>query len=102
MKRSYIGLALLGASLIGYLPSIAQVQNNVFSGTVGRVWEDGFRLDTGDRSVTVDSWDVCGDNTPRSISTGDQVTVTGEFDEGEFDAFSIVKTDGTSACSGED
>ena len=66
-----------------------------YTGTVERVWEDGFRLDAGDRTLRVDAWNVYGDNTPNNIAVGDSITVTGEFDGGEFDAFSI--TDAESA-----
>ncbi|NJL20271.1 MAG: hypothetical protein HC895_04660 [Leptolyngbyaceae cyanobacterium SM1_3_5] len=71
------------------LPTAIYAQST-HTGTVERVWEDGFRLNTGDRTLTVDSWDVYGDNTPRHVSVGDRVTITGEFEDGEFDAFSIV------------
>ena len=46
------------------------------------------RTDEG-RRVRVDSWDVCGDNTPRHVSVDDRLVVTGEYERGEFDAFSI-------------
>ena len=62
----------------------------VLTGTVERVWEDGFRLNTGDRSVTVDSWDLYGDHTPRHVSVGDRITISGEFSGRDFDAFSIA------------
>ncbi|NEZ58871.1 hypothetical protein [Adonisia turfae] len=84
--------------LIGELAT-AQTQDTTFVGEVHRVWEDGFQLKTEDRSITVDSYDVCGDNTTRHITVGEQVTVTGEFEGGEFDAFSITKGDVEKACS---
>jgi hypothetical protein len=77
---------------------IAQTQSAVFSGRVQRVWEDGFQLKTGNRSITVDSYDICGDNTTRHIRVGEQVTVRGEFEGGEFDAFSVIKASGKSVC----
>lgn len=46
-------------------------------------------LRTGDRVLRVDSWDVYGDNTRRFVQVGDRLTMTGEFENGEFDAFSI-------------
>ncbi|MEM7760756.1 MAG: hypothetical protein AAF298_21875 [Cyanobacteria bacterium P01_A01_bin.40] len=74
-------------------------QGNKFTGSVERVWDDGFRLNTGDkpngmasqRTFNVDSWDVYGDDTPENLVEGDQVTVMGEFDDGEFDADSVSK-----------
>lgn len=88
----------LSVVILTAVSAIAQNQSTSFSGNVHRVWEDGFRLDTSDRFITVDTYGVCGDNTTRHISADDQVTVTGEFDEGEFDAFSVTKADGTSVC----
>jgi hypothetical protein len=73
-------------------------QGNSFSGSVERVWEDGFRLNTGEGTVRVDSWDVCGDFTANHVAVGDRLTVSGEFDGGEFDAFSITNSDGASLC----
>lgn len=70
------------------LPRIGYAQGT-HTGTVERVWEDGFRLDTGERTLRVDSWDVYGDNTQNHIEVGDRITVTGEFEGREFDAFSI-------------
>ena len=64
-------------------------KDNKVTGSVERVWEDGFSLNTGDRTFNVDSWDVYGDDTPENLAEGDQVTVKGEFDDGEFDADSI-------------
>ena len=87
-----------GANSVTSIVQVAQAQGNSFSGTVERVWEDGFRLRTEGQTLRVDSWDVCGDNTARNLSRGDRVTVDGEFDGGEFDAFSITRGDGE-VCS---
>ncbi|NJN63128.1 MAG: hypothetical protein HC795_17870 [Coleofasciculaceae cyanobacterium RL_1_1] len=73
-------------------------ESESYSGQVKRVWEDGFLLETSERTITVDSYDVCGDNTGRHITSGDQITVTGEFEWGEFDAFSIQAEDETFLC----
>jgi hypothetical protein len=62
---------------------------NTYSGTVERVWEDGFQLNTGDRTLRVDTWDVYGDNTASYVSVGDRITMTGEFENGEFDASTV-------------
>ncbi len=83
-------VAVLGlssvAALVAVVPSDARTSQ---TGIVERVWEDGFRLNTGNRTVTVDSWEVYGDSTAQYIQVGDRVTVTGEFSGGEFDAFTI-------------
>jgi hypothetical protein len=78
--------------------SVQAGSSSTFSGTVGRVWEDGFLLSTGSRNITVDSYDICGDFTARHVAAGDRVTITGEFEGGEFDAFSIVKGNGAAVC----
>ena len=62
---------------------------NVYTGTIEQVWEDGFRLNTGDRTFRVDTWDIYGDNTASYVAVGDRITITGEFDGGEFDAFTV-------------
>ncbi|MGG6293687.1 hypothetical protein ACQ4M4_04620 [Leptolyngbya sp. AN02str] len=83
-------VAVLGlssvAALVAAAPSDAQSSH---TGVVERVWEDGFRLNTGNRTFRVDSWDVYGDNTAQHIQVGDRVTITGEFEGREFDAFTI-------------
>lgn len=77
-------------------------QGSSFAGTVTRVWEDGFRLDTGDRTIVVDTWSLCGDATESSVSEGDRLTLTGEFDGREFDAFSMTNAAGTAICRSGD
>ncbi len=98
MKLTATRFLFVGVVILASVPAIAQNQGNSFSGRVQRVWEDGFRLNTSGRSITVDTYDICGDNTTQSISAGDQVTVTGEFEVGEFDAFSVTKANGKSVC----
>jgi hypothetical protein len=98
MRLNPTRLLFLGVVILASVPAFAQNQGNSFSGRVQRVWEDGFRLNTNGRSITVDTYDICGDNTTRHISAGDQVTVTGEFDGGEFDASSVTKASGRSVC----
>ena len=60
------------------------------TGTVERVWEDGFRLHTGDQTLWVNASDLCGEKLPDNIAVGDRVSVTGEFGRIEFDASSIT------------
>lgn len=94
MRRIAI-LSLLSVSALAVVavPRISQAQTTTYSGTVERVWEDGFRLDTGDRTLRVDSWDVYGDNTASNIEVGETISVTGEFSGRDFDAFSITRPD---------
>jgi len=88
----------LGVAMLAGASAIAREQGNSFSGNINRVWEDGFRLNASNRTITIDTYNICGDNTPRYLSKGDRVTVAGEFDGGEFDAFSVTMADGTRVC----
>ncbi|MEM8605230.1 MAG: hypothetical protein AAGF24_15530 [Cyanobacteria bacterium P01_H01_bin.121] len=99
MKRVAISLFCLAAIALpsGFVLSQSQA-SSIFSGKVQRVWEDGFRLNTGDRSITIDAYDLCGDYTAQYIAVGDRVTVTGEFSGREFDAFTIKDVDAASIC----
>jgi len=80
----------IGSALL--LPNLSHAQTT-YTGTVERVWEDGLRLDTGDRTFRVDTWDIYGDNTPSHVAVGDELTITGEFEGREFDAFTITVAD---------
>jgi Ca2+-binding RTX toxin-like protein len=71
-----------------------------FSGVVERVWEDGFFLNTGDRTLSVDAWSLYRDATPRYVSVGTPLTVSGEFEGRDFDAFSITLGDNSGGNSG--
>ena len=70
-----------------------------FGGGNERLRSDGFRLNTGDRTFRVDSWDVCGDNTMSHLSADQQVNVSGEFSGLEFDAFSVTDLEGSPICA---
>lgn len=98
MKLTLTGIVSLGLVFSSSLFVLAQNRNASFSGTVERVWEDGFQLKTDSGSLTVDSYGVCGDNTLQHIQVGDQLTVTGELEILEFDAFSIIKDNKTRRC----
>jgi hypothetical protein len=98
MKSTVAAFTCLLLGIFTSGSAIAQRQSAVFSGRVQRVWEDGFQLRTRNRSITVDSYDICGDNTTRYIRVGEKVTVRGEFEGREFDAFSVIKASGKRAC----
>ena len=103
MRRiAILGLISVSALSVVVAPRIGQAQTTTYSGTVERVWEDGFRLDTGDRTLRVDSWDVYGDNTANNIAVGETISVTGEFAGREFDAFSITRPGEESAADTAD
>lgn len=98
MKSIVEGFVFLLVGLLTNKCAIAQAQSATFSGKVHQVWEDGFQLKSGNRFITVDSYDICGDNTTRYITVSEQITVTGEFEGGEFDAFAITRASGESVC----
>lgn len=78
---------------------VSKAQSSPLTGTVERVWEDGLSLNMGDRTVNVDAWDVCGDNTQQNVSVGNELTVEGEFSGREFDASAITNAKGEKVCS---
>lgn len=96
--RLPIRAALILMGVVGCTDA-AQVQNGPLTGAVERVWEDGFSIKTGDRTVRVDAWGICGDNTQQNVSVGDELMVGGEFDGGEFDASAITNVNGDNVCS---
>jgi hypothetical protein len=99
MNRLVVSVLIAsGVGACAALPHIGHAQT-VQTGTVERVWEDGFRLNTGDRTFKVDTWDLYGDRTPSYVSIGDDLTVTGEFEGGEFDAFTITDNAATPPAS---
>ena len=90
MNRS-LTVMLIATGIVAaiFLPHIGHTQAT-YTGTVERVWEDGFRLNTGDLTLWVDTRDLYGDNTSGNIAVGNQITVMGEFERIEFDAISIT------------
>ena len=100
MKLFAGALIVLGSlTAVDLLLTAQAQQQGTFTGTVQRVWEDGFRLDTGDRTLRVDAWEIHGDATARHIAVGDQITVSGEFSGREFDAASISPDSKSSSTS---
>lgn len=97
MKLS-VGTVLILMGLVG-CTGAAQMNNGALTGTVERVWEDGFNINTGDRTIRIDSWSICGDNTRQNVSVGDELTLEGEFSGGEFDASAITNANDENICS---
>ncbi|KPQ34504.1 MAG: hypothetical protein HLUCCA11_14490 [Phormidesmis priestleyi Ana] len=85
------GLIAGGIGVAAALPHVGHAQTTQ-TGTVEKVWEDGFRFNTGDRAFRVDTWDIYGDNTVSYVAVGDRATITGEFEGSEFDAFTVHVT----------
>lgn len=99
MKLLTAMLMTVSGLLVVSMISTAQAQqNDSFTGIVEQVWDDGFRLNTSNQTLRVDSWKACRDLTARHVSVGDRLTVTGEFERGEFDAFSISDSEGVGVC----
>ncbi|MDB9524678.1 hypothetical protein PN498_01645 [Oscillatoria sp. CS-180] len=104
MKKLAVGLVLLGG--LGVILGVglatgsvrSRQQETTFTGNVQQVWEDGLRLETSDRILRVDTWEVCGDNTVQYVAEGDIVTLTGEFEGNEFDAFSLTSANDEQVC----
>lgn len=91
-------MTLSGLVVMNVMSGTHAQQDGSFTGIVEGVWEDGFRLNTGDRALRVDAWALCRDFTGRHVSVGDRLTVSGEFEGSEFDAFSITNSDGAAVC----
>lgn len=62
MKTTLTVFAFMSAVFFVSGCEVSHAQDTIFSGTVNRVWGDGFQLNSGDRSITVNSYDICGDN----------------------------------------
>ncbi|WP_265264232.1 hypothetical protein [Spirulina subsalsa] len=92
-----LGATALSMTTINHF-SAAHANNRTFTGVVERVWEDGFRLQVGNRRITTDTWDVCGDFTEDHVNVGDRLTVVGEFEGGQFDVFRITNASGERVC----
>lgn len=72
---------------------LQRTRGTTISGRVTSVVGNDFTIDDGTGQVIVDAgprW-----YQPVNVSLGERVTVVGEMDEGEFDAFSITKSNGS-------
>jgi len=103
-QKVFFSLATITALGVLINPVLVQAQNRIgdlrssnkgttISGTVVSVVGNDFILDDGTGQVIVDAG-------PRwwrqvNLTKNERVTVVGEMDEGEFDAFSIKRADGT-------
>ncbi|MEG4504723.1 NirD/YgiW/YdeI family stress tolerance protein [Microcoleus sp. F6_B4] len=102
-QKAFFGLATITALSVLINPVSVQAQSRIgdlrsskgttISGKVVSVVGNDFILDDGTGQVIVDAG-------PRwwrqvNVTKNERLTVTGEMDEGEFDAFSIKRTDGT-------
>lgn len=85
----------LGASAIKAQTSIGDLQQNsglTIAGTISNVVGNEFILEDGTGEIIVDAG-------PRwyhqiNLTQGEQVTVVGEYDDDDFDAYSITRSNG--------
>jgi uncharacterized protein YdeI (BOF family) len=93
-------VAVTSAMIAASVPTVAQTSieelqrqsGTIISGTVRSVVGNEFILDDGTGEIIVDAG-------PRwyhqiNLSEGEEVTVTGEYDDYDFDAFSITRSGG--------
>ena len=99
--RRFIVASILGVGLGLGLPALAQTvpieslrqqEGLAISGQVGSVVGNSFTLSDGTAEIIVDAG-------PRwyqavNVAPGEQLTVVGEFDNGEFDAYRITRASG--------
>ncbi|QEO10334.1 hypothetical protein [Protaetiibacter larvae] len=79
-------------------PQFPRNEDGAFEGTVTSVREDGLDLRIGDATMRVDTWAVCGDDTARHISVGDELVVFADRETFDYDAWRILTPDGDPAC----
>ncbi|NET76701.1 DNA-binding protein [Okeania hirsuta] len=86
-------------SIVIVTPTLAQTpigelqrgDNAIISGQVIGISGDEFMLDDGTGQILVDT----DDRELTNLSVGEQVTVVGEYDDDDFDAYSITRQDGS-------
>jgi uncharacterized protein YdeI (BOF family) len=102
-QKFYLGFAIAATISILTTPILAQANTRIrdlqqpkgitISGKVISVVGNNFTLSDGTAEVIVDAgphwWKQL------NVSRGEQLTVIGKMDEGEFDAFSVTKSNGT-------
>ncbi|MGK7921261.1 MAG: DNA-binding protein [Trichodesmium sp.] len=101
ITKGLIGAIAIGMGIIAIAtPSLAQTpigelqrrdRNLTISGQVIGVSDNEFMLDDGTGQILVDVYP----NQSVNLSVGEQVTVVGEYDDDDFDAFSITRQDGS-------
>jgi Bacterial OB fold (BOF) protein len=105
-REVYLGLAIASAISVIATPILAQAKTSIselqqakgvtIAGKIvgfGEADENEWIIDDGTGKITVDAgprrWQQI------NVAIGDRLTVLGEMDESEFDAFSVTKSDGT-------
>lgn len=69
-----------------------QTGGNQIAGSIIRIEDDDFILDTGNRQIKVDAEDR--PMRQANFQLGEQVTVIGDFDDEEFDARKVIRANG--------
>ncbi|MBP0030199.1 hypothetical protein [Roseofilum sp. Guam] len=93
-----ISLAVSGATQAQNtsISNLNREENTTISGTItgwGETDENEFILQDSTGTIVVDAGPRWSQDL--NLNIGDEITVTGEFDDGEFDAFSLTYADGT-------
>jgi hypothetical protein len=91
MKKAIV-LGLVSA-MLGVWATPASARMVTVSGSVVSIQGDDFTLDTGKEKILVDA-DSEGNN-PINLSVGERVTVYGDFDDYDLDAYTITRSDGS-------
>lgn len=102
MKRSPVFGIAFAALAVCAVPSPVWAQNQTggmqqarmsqVSGKVVRLGDDDFVLDTGKVKVLIDAEDSALQQA--KLSVGDQVSVSGQYDDDNFDAHTITPSNG--------
>lgn len=99
MLKRLAAAALVSVAVAGCTTTGPGLWNPVATGTVERVWEDGFRLVTAQgQSYQVNAWEVCGNQVRRHIGRGNTVTVYGGRTVLGINAWRITDARGRPAC----
>ena len=111
MKRSDLFSIAFAALAVSAVPNLVWAQNQPkgttqqsrirqVSGKVVSLGDDDFVLNTGKAKVLVDA-----EERPlqqAKLSVGEQITVTGRYDDDNFDAHTITRSNGTSISVRDD
>ncbi len=102
MKRTPVFAIAFAALAVCAVPSLVWAQNqtggtqqprlNQISGKVVRLGDDDFVLDTGKAKVLIDAEDSALQQA--KLSVGDRVSVSGRYDDDNFDAHTITPANG--------
>jgi uncharacterized protein YdeI (BOF family) len=100
--KAFFGIAFAALVISAFSSSVAaqpptggsqQARATEISGKVVRVGDDDFVLNTGKEQILVDADDDA--LRQAKLSPGEEVTVSGQNDDDNFDAYTITRSNGT-------